>query len=82
MGRRRYESEFMNRELTKSFPERNDSKAINLTFDLTMSVKRKAFNRTDCRSSEAHHFLEIAERAVLAGSKRFHLRAMAAEAAN
>ena len=25
-GRRRYESEFMNRELTKSFPERNDSK--------------------------------------------------------
>jgi hypothetical protein len=34
------------------------------------------------RSSEAHHFLEIAERAVLAGSKRFHLRAMAAEVAN
>ena len=26
MGRRRYESEFMNRELTKSFPERSDSK--------------------------------------------------------
>jgi hypothetical protein len=26
MGRRRYESEFMDRELTKSFPERNDSK--------------------------------------------------------
>ena len=25
-GRRRYESEFMNRELTKSFPERSDSK--------------------------------------------------------
>jgi len=26
MGRRRHESEFMNRELTKSFPGRNDSK--------------------------------------------------------
>jgi hypothetical protein len=26
MGRRRYESEFMNRDLTKSFPENNDSK--------------------------------------------------------
>jgi hypothetical protein len=26
MGRRRYASEFMNRELTNSFPERSDSK--------------------------------------------------------
>jgi hypothetical protein len=26
MGRRRDESEFMNRELTKSFPQNNDSK--------------------------------------------------------
>ncbi len=50
MGRRRYESEFMNRELTKFFPERNDSK-IGRRSLLEMTVAGLAGSLVACSSN-------------------------------
>jgi NADPH:quinone reductase-like Zn-dependent oxidoreductase len=55
MGRRRYESEFMNRELTKSFPENNDSKVGRRSL-LGMTVAGLAGSLVGCATnSQARH---------------------------
>ncbi len=50
MGRRRYESEFMNRELTNSFPERNDSK-VGRRSPLGMTVAGLAGSLVACATN-------------------------------